>query len=127
VKATFSLLLFVAFFSNVSTADPREKRLSTPLCYAAVISQITSRLDGEDPREVGTALSYSNGVMGTSYSYLPEISERSRVGDPVNLCLVAEYVGCPKGDDRGKTFSGKNLRTGESWELSESQHICGGA
>lgn len=83
-------------------------------------------MEGADPQEVGTQILYSNGVVGTSYEYVPQISERSIVGDPVKLCLVSEFVGCPAGDDRGKTYKAKNLRTGECWELTNSQHICGG-
>jgi hypothetical protein len=123
----FTLLSILTFASQITQAEPYEQRLSTPLCFAAVISEISARLEGADPREVGSSISYSNGIRGTSYEYVPEISERSTVGDPIKLCLVAEYVGCPKEDDRGKTFRAKNLRTGESWELRESQHNCGGA
>ena len=34
---------------------------------------------------------------------------------------------CPPGDDRGKIYAPPISGTGESWELPDSQHSCGGA
>ena len=64
------------------------------------------------------AISYANGGGQVSYDTIPEI-HRSRVGDPVRLCLVSIPEDCPPGDDRGKVYSATNLRTGESWEAPE--------
>jgi hypothetical protein len=41
--------------------------------------------------------------------------------------LVKYYAGCPKGDDRGRTYSVRNLRTGATFEAMNGSHICGGA
>jgi len=114
---------------------PYEKKISRPLCEFTTILEITARIGtmsngrfvAGDPREVGSAINYANGIYGVSYEYIPAISERSRVGDRMRLCLVSRYVNCPKGDDRGKTYAAENLRTGEKWSLPDAQHMCGGA
>ena len=104
-----------------------EVNVSPPLCVNTVISEIGARLEGMDPKEVGTLILYKDYVSGVSYSYIPAISERSRINDPVKVCLVSRYENCPKDDNRGETYRATNLRTKESWTLSYSQHICGGA
>lgn len=129
---SFAIALCAAFQAS---AEPREKQIRPPICATTSIAEISARIGEEikgkfvpaDPKEVGTAISYANGVYGVSYDYVPAISERSRVGDPIRLCLVAAYVGCPKGDDRGKTYAAANLRTRERWSLPNAQHVCGGA
>lgn len=128
-----SLLLFGV--SASATAEPYEKRLSDPVCSNTRILGLSARLGEmvrgkfvpDNPKEVGTAINYANGIYGVSYDYIPAISARSRVGDPVRLCLVSRYVGCPKGDDRGKFYSAVNLRTHETWVLPDAEHMCGGA
>jgi hypothetical protein len=92
-------------------------------CSETTIEDIGYRLG--DPNS-GSAISYANGGGQVSYDTIPEI-HRSRVGDPVRLCLVSIPEDCPPGDDRGKVYSATNLRTGESWEAPDSQHSCGGA
>ena len=52
---------------------------------------------------------------------------RSRPGDPIRLCLVSIPKHCPPGDDRGRFYKATNLRTGKSWTLPDSEHMCGGA
>jgi hypothetical protein len=49
------------------------------------------------------------------------------LGDSVKLCLIFIPEDCPPGDDRGRFYRATNLRNGESWELPDSQHMCGGA
>lgn len=92
-------------------------------CSETTIEDIGYRLGDPDS---GSAISYANGGGQVSYDTIPEI-HRSRVGDPVRLCLVSIPEDCPPGDDRGKVYSATNLRTGESWEAPDSQHSCGGA
>jgi hypothetical protein len=92
-------------------------------CSETTIEDIGYRLGDPD---TGSAISYANGGSQVSYDTIPEI-HRSRVGDPVKLCLVSLPEDCPPGDDRGKVYSASNLRTGESWEAPDSQHSCGGA
>jgi hypothetical protein len=119
----------------VSSADPMEVFVKNPKCESTHIAELSARLGdmkGDifipgDPKEVGTAINYSNGLYGVSYEYVPAISARSRVGDPVRVCLISYYVHCPKGDDRGKVYSAVNQRTHEVWTLPNASHICGGA
>ena len=61
-----------------------------------------------------------------SYDEVPDIA-RSRPGDPIRLCLVSIPKHCPPGDDRGRFYKATNLRTGKSWTLPDSEHMCGGA
>ena len=130
-----SFSIAVTCFPVSLNAEPYEKKLAHPACSVTKISKLSARLGNEvngkfvagDPKEVGSAIEYANGVYGVSYDYVPAISARSRVGDPVRLCLISKYVNCPKGDDRGKTYAAVNLRTGEKWALPDAEHVCGGA
>ncbi|ACL57275.1 conserved hypothetical protein [Methylobacterium nodulans ORS 2060] len=102
------------------------------MCSASVIVRIGTRFSDKlvkpkgDGVDEGTTVQLKNGVYGVSYEYVPEVG-RSRVGDKVMTCLVSVPKGCPKGDDRGKAYTTTNLRTQESWTMSDSQHMCGGA
>lgn len=90
--------------------------------FGQTLSPFPSK-DGFDP---GTSIVYENG--GHQVSYAKETSVlRSKVGDRVRMCLVEIPKDCPPGDDRGRVYNTKNLRTGEAWTLSDSQHLCGGA
>ena len=103
----------------------RAEELPTEIgaCSETTIEDIGYRLGDPDS---GSAISYANGGGQVSYDTIPEI-HRSRVGDPVRLCLVSIPEDCPPGDDRGKVHSATNFRTGDSWEAPDSQHSCGGA
>jgi hypothetical protein len=96
---------------------------SVGACSETKIKAIGYRLGTPDS---GSAISYVNGGVQISYDTIPEI-HRSKVGDRVKLCLVSLPQDCPPGDDRGKVYRATNLRTGESWEAPDSQHMCGGA
>ncbi|HMO27895.1 hypothetical protein [Enterovirga sp.] len=74
----------------------------------------------------GTSVVLRNGVVGISYQFVPEVGA-SRIGDRVITCLVSLPQDCPKGDERGKIYKTTNLRTHGSWQLPDSQHLCGGA
>ncbi len=93
-------------------------------CVRTEISELGSRLEGAP--DSGSAVAYANGVTGVSYDVVTPL-RRSRVGDPVTLCLVSIPRNCPPGDDRGKVYSAANWRTQERWSLPDSQHSCGGA
>lgn len=82
------------------------------------------RLDGQPSS--GTGILYANGITGVSYDVIAAI-HKSRVGDPITLCLVSIPSNCPPGDDRGKVYSAFNGRTKQGWSLPDSQHECGGA
>jgi hypothetical protein len=120
-------LLAGMHISFVVHGEPQEVRVNPPMCNKTTIQTIGKRLDTENRTLQGTVITYANGTMGISYDVIPEIAEHSKPGDKVKLCLIAQYVDCPKGDNRGRTYRATNLRTSESWELMDSQHICGGA
>ncbi len=100
-------------------------------CGYTAIKSITDRF-GEPLKapandvDPGAEVLFTNGGGQVSYDYVPAIA-RSKVGDQVLLCLVSIPQNCPPGDDRGKFYSGTNLRTKGSWLLPDSQHMCGGA
>ena len=127
------ILLGVAFGSAISSsalAGGLPARVGA--CTETTIKEITTRLcadeDGVCKPEPGSgsAVSFENGGYQVSYDTEPAI-EKSVVGDPVRMCLVNIPTGCPKGDDRGYTYRTTNLRTHQSWELANSEHLCGGA
>ena len=93
-------------------------------CVTTRISQLSSRL--ENMPDSGSAVNYANGLYQVSYDTIPGLVT-ARVGDSVKLCLKSIPSGCPKGDDRGKTYAATDLRTNKSWEAMDSEHMCGGA
>ena len=74
----------------------------------------------------GSAIQFTNGGYQVGYDTVPAI-EKSRMGDPVRMCLEAIPQGCPIGDDRGRVYRVTNLRTEQSWSRPDASHMCGGA
>lgn len=105
---------------------------SASAVYAAVQEPIgTCRLTtvvyvGQRAGDSGSVIEYANGLWQVDYNIISGI-HNSRRGDRVVLCLTEIPVGCPPGDDRGRTYKGTNLRTLESWSALDSEHSCGGA
>lgn len=95
-------------------------------CSESTISFIGGRLEGDGNFETGTAVRFENGGAQISYDR-EEGVVNSRIGDRVRICLVSIPEGCPPGDDRGRVYVTTNLRTGASWEMPDSAHMCGGA
>jgi len=101
-------------------------------CTFTKIKSISDRFGGplKPPTDKfdssGTGIIFADGGTQVSYGYVRDIA-RSRVGDQVLLCLVSIPQNCPPGDDRGRFYSGTNVRTKGSWILPDSQHMCGGA
>ncbi|MEX6507909.1 lysozyme inhibitor LprI family protein [Jiella sp. M17.18] len=100
-------------------------------CVATEIDAVHPRLgDGgpikDEDYDSGTGVEYKNGGYGVSYDRIPALIH-SKPGDPVVMCLVSVPHDCPPGDDRGRFYIGTNKRTGDSWILPDSQHMCGGA
>lgn len=93
-------------------------------CVTTRISMLASRL--ENMPDSGSAVNYANGLYQVSYDTVPAIVN-AHVGDSVKLCLKSLPTHCPKGDDRGKIYAATDLRTKQSWELPDSEHMCGGA
>jgi TonB family protein len=102
-------------------------------CVETSILAITDRFGqqllrspSKDRFESGTAIEYANGGFQISYHNEAAVI-RSAIGDKVKMCLVKIPADCARGDDRGRVYNTKNLRTSESWTLADAQHSCGGA
>lgn len=126
-RAILSTLIVAAVsFAAVAPvqAQPLPKKVGA--CSKTTIKLIGGRLEGDTNFETGTGVLFDNGGVQISYER-EEAVVNSRVGDPVRICLVELPKDCPPGDDRGKIYKTTNLRTGEHWEMPDSQHMCGGA
>jgi hypothetical protein len=97
-------------------------------CHLTTISKITDRFGNPlgSRESSGTIVYFANGGRQVSYENESSIA-RSKIGDRVNLCLKSAPNNCPPGDERGKVYNSKNLRTEEAWTLSDAAHLCGGA
>ena len=93
-------------------------------CVQTRVKEVETRL--ENTPGSGSAISFENGGYQVSYDQVRAV-DRSRPGDPVTMCLVSIPKGCPPGDDRGREYRSTNKRTGLSWTLPDSEHMCGGA
>lgn len=125
MRLALRVTVLAILLMTAALRQARAEELPTEIgaCSETTIEDIGYRLGDPDS---GSAISYANGGGQVSYDTIPEI-HRSRVGDPVRLCLVSIPEDCPPGDDRGKVYSATNFRTGDSWEAPDSQHSCGGA
>lgn len=121
VRAAAGILCGIAILSQAN-ADPLPTQIGQ--CSRTTISRIGTRLDGVAGS--GSALRFANSGYQVSYETVPQVS-RSRIGDPVRVCLVSIPQDCPPGDSRGRVYHITNLRTEESWQLPDSPHSCGGA
>jgi uncharacterized protein YecT (DUF1311 family) len=115
-----------------SALDKRDAQLRTPLraagdCDDSQIDFIGPRLTatlGAQPD--GTSVAFANGVRQVSYDRVLRVL-KSRLGDPVRICLVSIPRHCPPGDNRGRVYEVTNLRTRTRWKLPDASHSCGGA
>lgn len=132
-STVFSLSGYTAAASN----DPVEKVMPSPICQTFTVKEVWRVPRGHEPSGAeSSALGFTQGSrifggdkvgwVNTPYSRTSAL-ENSRPGDRVLVCLVKYYAGCPKGDDRGRTYSVRNLRTGATFEAMNGSHICGGA
>ena len=99
-------------------------------CASTHIKTLTTRL-GDDPLETatpdaGSAATFTNGGGSVSYDREPGLAA-SKVGDPVEMCLIEIPRDCPKDDDRGRVYYSLDLVAKGSWALPDSEHLCGGA
>lgn len=119
--------------SGASVAPRNNEPLPTKVgaCARTTIKSIGTRLtDGRSGMATpgsGSAVSFANGGYQVSYETLPMIEQASMVGDTIRICLISIPQNCPTGDDRGRVYRTTNLRTQETWELPDAQHMCGGA
>lgn len=98
-------------------------------CAITHIDQLTTRfgdpLKGADPAD-GSAVVFANGGAQVSYDVVDALA-LSENGDPVIMCLVSIPRDCPVNDVRGRIYYTLDLRSNDTWQLPDSQHICGGA
>jgi uncharacterized protein len=99
-------------------------------CATTHIKTLTTRL-GDDPLETappegGSAATFTNGGGSVSYDREPGLAS-SKVGEPVEMCLISIPRDCPKDDDRGRVYYSLDLIAQGSWTLPDSEHLCGGA
>jgi len=97
-------------------------------CFRTRVKRVTTRLEdnGRPVPDSGSAIELADGHDNESYEQLPGI-DRSRPGDPIQLCVTALPRHCPRGDTRGILYRGRNLRTGLTWKAADAEHMCGGA
>lgn len=109
---------------EMAAADSAAKPEHIGDCVETKVAWLGPRLEGVPGS--GSAIQYQNGMRQVEYDAVAGI-DRSQIGDDVRVCLVSAPENCPAGDDRGRVYSGTNLRTGESWSAPDSEHMCGGA
>ncbi len=101
-------------------------------CVNTAISELGPRLCSGDCtgnlpfNDTGDTIIAENGIYGVSYDRIPGL-EASKVGDGVKICLKSIPKGCPANDDRDYNWVWKDLRTAKTFELFDSEHMCGGA
>jgi hypothetical protein len=129
MKKSVSLLMGLAILNiDASTALAQNPHPIARVggCVNTRITSIGPRLEGDRTFESGMHFDTAAGVGGVGYDRVPAL-RRSRVGDRVRSCLISIPRHCPPGDDRGRMYRTTNLRTHQSWTMSDSQHSCGGA
>ena len=95
-------------------------------CARSRISATGGRIEGDTAFSSGTSVGFAEGGSQVSTDGVPGIVA-SRPGDPVLVCFTALPKRCPPGDDRGRSFTTTNLRTGRNWSAWDSEHRRGGA
>ena len=99
-------------------------------CANTFIQHIGTRLtDGSTGKPIpgsGTNVELTNGIYLVAYEEIEQL-KTAHTGDKVKLCLVHIPENCPPGDNRGRVYSLLNYRTKRYVEMSDSQHLCGGA
>ena len=131
-----AILLGFAATAQAETYEHLKARVKVGDCVKSTITDLGPRLCSADASgncpphlpfdDSGDGISAANGLYGVNYDRIPAL-EKSKVGDPVLLCLKSKPKGCPKGDDRGYFWRWTNLRTKGKFTLPDAQHMCGGA
>lgn len=75
------------------------------------------------PAQTVPALQFTDGVIqGFDSDMLGHVE--TRVGDPIQLCLVSFTRDCGDDDVAGRTYATGNLRTGAAWTLPDLRASC---
>ncbi|WP_349435700.1 hypothetical protein [Pararhizobium sp. A13] len=93
-------------------------------CVLAQVEAVHPRIG--DDFDDGTGIDFTNEGYQVSYNR-EEALIGSKPRDEVVMCLISIPHHCPDGDDRGRVYMTTNKRTGGTWTLADSQHMCGGA
>ena len=114
--------------SYAGSAYARTPNTKVGKCVKTRVQGITTRFG--DPisygnEDQGTSIEYQNGDHQVSYGR--EGLYGVKAGQGVILCLMSVLHDCPKGDTRGNLYLALNLETESQWELTDTQHMCGGA
>lgn len=129
VKPLFVIMASTAvLLPNLANSAPPPTQVGK--CADTFIQRTGTRLvDGSTGTPIagsGTSVNLTNGIYLVSYEDIVQL-QRSRPGDKVKLCLLQIPEDCPPGDNRGRVYSLLNYRTNGYVEMSDSQHLCGGA
>lgn len=96
-------------------------------CYDSEVRNVRFRLesslDGTLDRNSGSAIEFRDGLYLVGYDRVPEV-HRSKIGDRVRICLVAEERDCQRGIDPTRTYRVENARTRGSFTMSNSTKSC---
>lgn len=109
---------------GATATDVQTPPLQIGDCAETRVAMVGSRLEGVP--DSGSAITYADGLSQVEYEAVAGI-DHSQPGDQVRLCLVSLPQDCPPGDERGRVYEATNLRTGETWQAPDSEHMCGGA
>lgn len=93
-------------------------------CVLTQVDEVHPRIG--DDFDGGTGIDFTNEGYQVSYNREEELIA-SKPRDEVVMCLISIPHHCPDGDDRGRVYMTTNKRTGGTWILADSQHMCGGA
>jgi hypothetical protein len=97
-------------------------------CIISTINKITGTRGYPYSDGIGTEIRYDYDLSRYHASYNQnEAVTKSKVGDPVRICLFNVPQNCPLDDDRGKVYRTTNARTNESWVMADNLRSCGGA
>jgi hypothetical protein len=126
IRLTLILLGMVGPFSAIAQGLPRQVGTCVKTTITRLEHRLRSGMNGPFIAGSGSAVHFANGGYQVAYDEL-EAVQRSRVGDPVFMCLMRIPQNCPADDKRGRVYTTTNLRTLESWTMADSEHECGGA
>jgi hypothetical protein len=122
-RSSLLALVAIACAANWAPASAAHATVQESIGACALTTVLTV---GSRAGDSGSAIEYADGAWQVDYNVISGI-HNSRRGDRVLLCLTEIPVGCPQGDERGRTYKATNLRTRESWSAIDSEHSCGGA
>ncbi len=119
--------------AELSATLPRNQDQALPQhigdCALTHIDELITRfgdpLRGADAN-AGSGVVFTDGGTQISYDVVDALETAQR-GDPVVLCLVSIPRDCPANDARGRIYYALDAHSGDTWQLPDSEHSCGGA